>query len=88
MLQVVFIHNGNTNYIHDIREIETGKILSSFDGNAKKIDLSPLKDHIGENIMITHLNRTNECIVFDYEHVKTLNDVVMEGNNAGYFTYS
>lgn len=88
MLQITIIHEANTVKILEIKKIDTLTILSQFNEETKAIDLEPLKDYIGEKVMISHFNKVNDCTMFDYEHVKTITDVDRNSDGIWYFQYN
>ena len=88
MLQITIIHEKNTVKVLEIKEVNTLTILPQFNEETQKIDLEPLKVHIGDKAMISHFNKQGDCIMFDYEHVKTITDVGQDENGIWYFQYN
>jgi hypothetical protein len=88
MLQIIIVHEKNNVKVLEIKDIETLTVLSQFDENTKMIDLEPLKPYVGEKIMVSHFNKVNDCIMFDYEHIKTLTDVGQDSDDIWYFQYN
>ena len=88
MLQVTILHEKNKIKVLEIKSIDTLTILSTFDESTGKIDLEPLKDHIGEKAMISHFNKENDGTMFDYEHVKTITKVDKDENDIWFFEYN
>ena len=88
MLQISILHEKNKIKVFEIKSIDTLTVLSTFDESTGKIDLEPLKDRIGEQAMITHFNKENDCTKFDYEHVKTITKVDTDENGIWFFEYN
>ena len=88
MLQITILHENNTVKILEIKKTDTLTILSQFDEKTQKIDLEPLKIHIGKAAMVSHFNKVNDCIIFDYEHVKTITDVDQDKDGIWYLQYN
>lgn len=88
MLQITIMHEANSVKVLEIKEVDTLTILSQFDESTKRIDLEPLKDHIGEKALISHYNKVNDCTMFDYEHAKTITDVGQDKDGIWYFQYN
>lgn len=87
MLQIIIVHEPNSLHISKIRDLEHMKSLATFDEQKKCIDLSPLKGHEGETILVTHFNR-DRCTRLDYEHEKTLTEVGTDENGFMYVQYN
>ena len=64
MLQISILHEKNKIKVLEIKSVDTLTVLSTFDESTGKIDLEPLKDHIGEKVMITHFNK--ETVIASY----------------------
>ena len=88
MLQISILHEKNKIKVLEIKSVDTLTVLSTFDELTGKIDLEPLKDHIGEKAMISHFNKENDGTMFDYEHVKTITKVDKDENNIWFFEYN
>ena len=88
MLQITILHEKNKIKVLEIKSVDTLTVLSTFDESTGKIDLEPLKDHIGEKVMISHFNKENDCTTFDYEHVKTITKVDTDENGIWFFEYN
>lgn len=88
MLQISILHEKNKIKVLEIKSLDTLTVLSTFDESTGKIDLEPLKDHIGEQAMITHFNKENNCTKFDCEHVKTITKVDTDENGIWFFEYN
>lgn len=88
MLQISILHEKNKIKVLEIKSVDTLTVLSTFDESTGKIDLEPLKDHIGEKAMISHFNKENDCTMFDYEHVKTITKVDTDENGIWFFEYN
>ena len=88
MLQIIILHEENKVKILRIVSVDTLTVLSTFDESTGKIDLEPLKDHIGEKVMISHFNKENDCTMFDYEHVKTITKVDTDENGIWFIEYN
>ena len=87
MLQITILHEKNKIKVLEIKSIDTLTVLSTFDESIGKIDLEPLKDHVGEYVMITHFTKEGDCTKFDYEHVKTITNVDKDENGMYFFEY-
>ena len=87
MLQIIIVHEPNSLYISEVRDLETMTSLSTYDENNKAIDLSCLESHINEAILVTHFVRNGGCTRLDYEHEKTLTEVGTDGNGFMYVQY-
>lgn len=90
MLQITICHSENTVRVADIKDTSSLQILSEFDDNTKKISLEPLKNHIGEKVMISHYNYDKKSgqYNFDDEYVRTLTNVGVDSDNLEYFEYN
>ena len=88
MLQITILHEENKIKVLEIKSLDTLTVLSTFDESTGKIDLEPLKDHIGEQVIISHFNKENDCTMFDYEHIKTINKVDQDENAIWLFEYN
>lgn len=87
MLQITILHEEKTVKILEIKDVDSLTVLSQFDKEAGSINLEPLKEYVGESVLITHFNRINDCTAFDYEHVKTITDVDKNQDGFWYFQY-
>ena len=87
MLQIIILHEENKVKILRIVSVDTLTVLSTFDESTGNIDLEPLKDHVGEYVMITHFSKDGDCTKFDYEHVKTITKVDKDENGMYFFEY-
>lgn len=88
MLQIIIIHEPNSLYISEIRDLETMTSLAVYDENKKAIDLSSLKAHVDETILVSHFIRDNECTRLDYEHEKILTQVDKDDNGFMFIEYN
>ena len=88
MLQIIIVHESNSLYISEVRDLETMTSLAVYDENKKAIDLSSLEPHIGETILVTHFIRNNVCTRLDYEHERTLTKVGTDENGFMYVQYN
>ena len=90
MLQITILHEKNKIKVLEIKSVDTLTVLSTFDESTGKIDLEPLKDHIGEKAMIIHFNfnKENDFTTFDYEHIKTITKVDTDENGIWFFEYN
>lgn len=88
MLQITILHEKNKVKVLEIKSVDTLTVLSTFDESTGKIDLEPLKDHIGETAMISHFDKDNDCTMFDYEHPKTITRVDKDENGIWFFEYN
>jgi hypothetical protein len=87
MLQIIIVHEPNSLYISEVRDLEEMKSLAVFNEEKNCIDLSSLENHIGETILVTHFNR-DKCTRLDYEHEKTLTAVGTDENGFMYVQYN
>ena len=90
MLQIIIMHDENENSLHieEIKDLDKMQSLATFDTSKNRIDLSSLKPHIGETILVTHFVRTNNyCTKLDYEHEKTLTKVDTDENGFMFVQY-
>ena len=90
MLQIIIMHDENENSLHieEIKDLDKMQSLATFDTSKNCIDLSSLKPHIGETILVTHFIRTNNyCTKLDYEHEKTLTKVDTDENGFMFIQY-
>lgn len=88
MLQIIIVHEPNSLYISEVRDLEEMKSLAVFDEEKHSIDLSSLEPHVGETILVTHFNRSDKCTRLDYEHEKTLTEVGTDDNGFMYVQYN
>lgn len=88
MLQIIIVHESNSLYISEIRDLEEMQSIAVFDEEKKSIDLSSLENHVGETILVTHFNRNSKCTRLDYEHEKTLTEVGTDENGFMYVQYN
>lgn len=88
MLQIIIVHEPNSVHISQIRDLETLETLVSYDKEKKCIDLSILKSHINETILVTHFNRNNGCTRLDYEQERTLTNVGIDENGFTFVEYN
>ena len=89
MLQIIIMHDENENSLHieEIKDLDKMQSLAIFDTSKNCIDLSSLKPHIGETILVTHFVRSNNCTKLDYEHEKTLTKVDTDENGFMFVQY-
>lgn len=90
MLQIIIMHDENENSLHieEIKDLDKMQSLATFDTSKNCIDLSSLKPHIGETILVTHFVRSNNyCTKLDYEHEKTLTNVDTDENGFMFIQY-
>ena len=88
MLQIIIVNEPNSLYISEIKDLESMSSLAVFDESNKCIDLSCLKSHIGETILVTHFTRNDECTRLEYEDEKTLNEVGVNNDGLMYIQYN
>lgn len=88
MLQIIIVHEPNSLFISEVRDLETMNSLAVFDEQKKCIDLSSLESHIGETILVTHFNRDGGCTRLDYEHEKTLTKIGTDENGFMFVQYN
>lgn len=88
MLQITILHEENSVKVLEIKEVDTLTVVSQFNEEEKKIDLEPLQTYVGQQALISHFNKVNDCTMFDYEHVKTITKVDKDENSIWYFQYS
>lgn len=88
MLQIIIVHEPNSLFISEVRDLETMTSLSVFDEQKKCIDLSFLQGHESETILVTHFNRDNGCTKLDYEHERTLSKVGTDENGFMFVEYN
>lgn len=88
MLQIIIIHEPNSLYISEVRDLEEMDSLAIFDEEKKSIDLSSLENHIGETILVTHFNRNNGCTELEFEHKQTLTKVDTDENGFMFLEYN
>jgi len=76
MLQITIVHTKYPNYttwISEIKELDTDNVLSVFDPEIKKINLSVVENHVGEPIMIVHyIKQEDNTLEFESKEQKTL----------------
>lgn len=91
MLQIIIMHDENslhTLHIEEVKDLDSMQSLATFDTSKNCIDLSSLKPHIGETILVTHFIRSNGCTRLDYEHEKTLAKVDTDENGFMFVQYN
>ena len=59
MLQITILHEKNKIKVLEIKSIDSLTVLSTFDESIGQINLEPLKDHIGEKVVISHFIKEN-----------------------------
>ena len=81
MLQIVIVHENDKPRILDVKNLDflglgiQGDSVCTTDETTGQMILEPLKDFIGELVVVTHFNRINGSVIYDYEHVCVLNGV-------------
>lgn len=89
MLQIIILHDGEKANILEIKDIDVLEQniepLCSYDASLKQTVLEPIQDYIGELVLLTHFNRTNNCTMYDYEQVRILSDVGKDEKGFWYF---
>ena len=88
MLQITILHEKNKIKVLEIKSIDSLTVLSTFDESIGQINLEPLKDHIGEKVVISHFIKENNCTRFDYERVVTIIKVDVDENGIWFFEYN
>ena len=88
MLQIIIMHDENSLHIEEVKDLDSMQSLATFDTSKNCIDLSSLKPHIGETILVTHFIRSNGCTRLDYEHEKTLTKVDTDENGFMFVQYN
>lgn len=88
MLQIIIVHDDNSLHIEEVKDLDKMQSLVTFDTNKNCIDLSSLKPHIGETILVSHFIRSDKCIRLDYEHEKTLTKVDTDENGFMFIQYN
>ena len=87
MLQIIIVHDENSLHIEEVKDLDKMQSLATFDTSKNCIDLSSLKPHIGETILVTHFVRSNNYTKLDYEHEKTLTKVDTDENGFMFVQY-
>ena len=88
MLQIIIVHESSSLHINEVRDWDSMQSLAVFDKDKNCIDLSSLKSHIGETILVSHFIRSDKCIRLDYEHEKTLTKVDTDENGFMFIQYN
>lgn len=88
MLQIIIMHESNSTKISEIRDLETMTSIASFDKKKNCTDLSVLRPHVDEQILVTHFVKDKECTRLDYESVRTLTQVGTDNNGFMYIQYN
>lgn len=88
MLQIIIVHESNSLHIDEVRDLDSMQSLVSFDKDKNSIDLTCLKSHIGETILVSHFVRSDKCTRLDYEHEKTLTKVGVDENGFMFVQYN
>ena len=88
MLQIIIVHESSSLHINEVRDLDSMQSLAVFDKDKNCIDLSSLKSHIGETILVSHFIRSDKCIRLDYEHEKTLTKVDTDDNGFMFIQYN
>ena len=88
MLQIIIVHDENSLRIEEVKDLDKMQSLATFDTNKNCIDLSSLKSHIGETILVSHFIRSDKCTRLDYEHEKTLTKVDTDENGFMFIQYN
>ena len=88
MLQIIIVHESDSLYISEIRDLETMQSLSTYDKEKRATDLSCLESHTNESILVTHFVRNGGCTRLDYEQERTLTEVGTDANGFMYVQYN
>ena len=88
MLQIIIVHDENSLHIEEVKDLDKMQSLATFDTSKNCIDLSSLKSHIGETILVSHFIRSDKCTRLDYEHEKTLTKVDTDENGFMFIQYN
>lgn len=88
MLQIIIVHEQNSLFISEVRNLDTMESLVVFDEEKKCIDLSCLSGHEGETILVTHFERDDKGTRLDYEHEKILTNVDTDENGFMFVEYN
>ncbi len=88
MLQIIIMHEENSLHIAEVKDLDSMQSLATFDTDKNCIDLSSLKPHVGETILVTHFIHSNNCTRLDYEHEKTLTKVDTDENGFMFVQYN
>ena len=60
MLQIIIVHESSSLHIDEVRDLDSMQSLAVFDKDKNCIDLSSLKSHIGETILVSHFIRSDQ----------------------------
>ena len=88
MLQIIIVHDENSLHIEEVKDLDKMQSLATFDTDKNCIDLSSLKSHIGETILVSHFINSDKCTRLDYEHEKTLTKVDTDENGFMFIQYN
>lgn len=84
MLQIIILHEGRNQKIYEAKDHTT---LTTFDSNKGFIDLEPIKDYVGANVIIAHYNKQGDIVTLDYEQQKLLTKVSKDPNGMWFIEY-
>ena len=87
MLQISILHEGSNLKIYDVKDNATSAILATFNKSKGFIDLEFLKEHVGESIIISHYNKNDYVISFDYEQQRVLTKVDLDSDGMWFIEY-
>lgn len=89
MLQIVLLHEQDKIKILEVKDLNSPEnILCSFDESIGQTILAPLENHVDESVLVTHFNRINGSVVYDYEHVRILTEVGIDENGFWYLIFN
>lgn len=88
MLQITILHEEGKIKVAEIKDHANLSILAEFDEVEGRINLEPLLYHVGEKVLVSHFNKVDDGVVFEYEHPVTLTKVDKDENGIWFFQYN